>query len=52
MLMTISLFVLYVFQLVVVVKRWALETISMVEDAREIRVKRAIDWTMTGARRS
>lgn len=50
--MTISLFSLYVFQMVFVVKRWAIETLSIVEDARQMRVKHAIDWTMPAARRS
>lgn len=52
MLMTISLFSLYVFQLAFVIKRWVIETMSIIEDARQTRVKRAIDWTMPTTRHS
>jgi hypothetical protein len=51
MLMSIPLILLYVLQLVFVVKRWIIETIIMIDDARQVRVRHAIDWKTPAGRR-
>jgi hypothetical protein len=47
-----SLILLYVSQLIYVLNRWINETISMSENARQARVRKAIDWTTSSPRRA
>lgn len=51
MLMLISLIVLYVTQLAYVVSRWISVTGGLIDDARQERMRRAIDWNTPAKRR-
>ena len=52
MMMLIALIALYVVQLVYVVQRWFSVTREIIDDARQQRMRRAIDWNLPSPRRA